>query len=251
MTNRWSKNPGPPGNRARYVRGDRIPLLIVAAVFLSSCGLVRTISLFPPNEQDIVEEFEGQAKFEHNTDNAIYGDAFQGYELYYKIYGNSDAQRERIETEENAVLDPDFDARPRLRNRGFQRLRWEPGSEQRQRPLIDLVAERDTPVEVTVDFTGIDNGGPFVSWERADGEPERRELRRTIAPGDPDVFTTDAADYSPGEHDDVDSDAAEDGDGGFQIVVYVLAYGFDPDERVAVYSFEARRVLEGYVLTTN
>ncbi len=234
------------------VTAVRISLLsivsAIAALVLASCGLVRTISLFPPNEDQIDDELSGESRFIHNTDNAIYGDAFQGYELYYKVYGISVSQRDLLETDENAVLDPDFEARPRLENRGFQRLRWEPNGGRRQRPIVDLVDQREVAVEVELNFAELDSNGPFVEWRRADDSVETRVLRRTVAPGESKDFTTNPNDYTPADHDDVDAGADDGGDGGFQIVVYVLAYGIDPEELVAIYSFEARRVLPQYVL---
>ncbi len=234
-------------SRSRLLRRVALPAIVAAtaALLLASCGLVRTVSLFPPNEDQIDDELSGESTFIHNTDNAIYGDAFQGYELYYKLYGISESQQERAETEENAVLDPDFEARPRLENRGFQRLRWDPGSGQRQRPIVDLAAERDDPVEVELNFAELP---PFVQWTRADGGTETRGLKRTIAEGESKDFSTELDDYSPADHNDVDSRADDDGDGGFQIVVFVLAYGIDPEELVAIYSFETRRVLPRYGL---
>ena len=245
---------GPVSSDRNSKRIWRIAAFLIApaivALFLASCGLVRTISLFPPNEDQIDDELSGESTFVHNTDNSIYGDAFQGYELYYKVYGLSESQEDLVTTEENAVLDPDFEARPRLENRGFQRLRWEPAGGRRQRPIVDLADQRDVAVEVVLNFAELDSNGPFVRWRRADGSVEIRQLRRTVARGESRDFSSSLGDYTPADHDDVDSGAGDDGDGGFQVVVYVLAYGIDPEELVAIYSFEARRVLPQYVLAT-
>lgn len=205
----------------------------------TGCGLQRTVFLYPPKEGTIETNLtDGITTFEHNWEENP--SEFRGYEIYYKLYGTE--QDEKINQEEDSILDPDTQARPRLEALDFVRLRSQ--DEPRARPLIAIPFDkRGDSVTITLNFSGVREGNSaFFEWEAEDGDSERGDLVRTPEPGDYEEFSNDSGNYSS-DQDDVDNNAGSAGSGP-QLVAYVLAYGEDFQELTSVYSFEARSLYQ-------
>lgn len=222
----------------------------VGVLLLSSCGLETTISLCPLDDANIQQDGP-RLSFTHrlcadDTPSLVQVEAFRGYDIYYRIYGDTsadDTQQEQRDDDIDAILDPEREAALSLDSRDYRRIEARRADDRDQRtgrPTIDLSASdaaRQGPVGVVIDFSGVlADEEPFVEWgESENGNGDRRILRRNIDV-DNNRFTSDEDDYSANDAD-VDNQVAED-ETVFEIVLFAVSFGRDAGRPIS--SFEAR-----------
>lgn len=183
---------------------------------------------------------------------------FQGYELYYKVYGSN--QNEAQQSDEDAIegtSDP-FSA---LNDRGFRRFQLQDPERQRPPVIARVTPPADEPVTFSLDFSdaiGIaPTNNPVLRIDRDDSDTVEYRLVRTIQ-ADTGDFGTDAsrrsftntseprwlidnsADAAP--HADVHSDY--DGVTNVSILIYAIGQALDIDTLTPIRSLDALRLIE-------
>ncbi len=231
--------------RARVYRALGIALFTV--LFATSCGLESTISLCPlPEAEDSNIDEDGIGiRFDHllcgeSNPPVAQIDSFRGYDIYYRIYGDTEEQQSRLDADVEAIQDPERQATTTLNARNYRRLEsFFTDNSRAGRPTIDLSgndALRTGPVEVTIDFSEIDGDEATAQWEAANGSGDERILRRNID-ADDTSFSSDSDDYSSG---DPDVDNQVENGSRLQIVLFAVSLGRAPEELAQITSFEAR-----------
>lgn len=234
------------------------------ALVLGSCGLESTLSLCPLDEDS--NEVDGVfIQFTHElcgggNPPVAQIDAFRGYDIYYRIYGDSANQDSRREADIEAIEDRQRQAVTTLNARNYQRVEVFEGPDRGlPPPTIDLSgseALRRGPVEVSIDFSDLDEDSELdgdndatASWSTPSGDVSRVLGRYNES--DNRAFTTDRSDYSADDAD-VDNQLSDD-DLAYEIVLFAVSYGRDPDEFGAISSFEARLLTSpnGLVIATD
>ncbi|TVQ25565.1 MAG: hypothetical protein EA383_08060 [Spirochaetaceae bacterium] len=228
--------------------------LAVLLLSLTACGLLTGVRIVAPPR--VLETTISSVRFEHRIEpNGFNG--FQGYELYYKIYGESSDQVSRKQADENAVSGSS-DPFSTLNNRGFRRFQLEEDPQDRSRPEVIARVRNPTDEDVVflLDFLPAINrtGNPNLQIQR-DTSPEEYRLIRTITADsddfgrsssrrrfdstiDPRYFEADGV--TP--HADVDSEY--DGDTSVSIVIFAIGQAFDVNTLSPVRSIEAVRLVE-------
>ena len=233
---------------AAHSRGRILPRLLPVGLctllLLGSCGLESTISLCPLPEDSNIDPIV--ISFEHllcgtSSPPPAQVNAFRGYDLYYRIYGDSNNQQSRRDADIEAIQDPQRQAVTTLNARNYRRFETFNTQDQAlSRPTIDLSdsnALRRGPVDVTIDFSNLEGDNDVtVTWNTS-SEEVTRVLRRNNE-SDNGTFTTDGTDYTAGDAD-VDNQLGDE-DLGYEIVLFAVSFGRDPDELGAISSFEAR-----------
>ncbi len=234
----------------RPVRTAVLPALLL--LNLTACGLLTGVRIVAPPR--VLETTLSSVRFEHRLDpNGFNG--FQGYELYYKIYGESSDQQSRKQADENAVSGSS-DPFSTLNNRGFRRFQLEDPDVTRPGVIARVRNPTDEDVVFLLDFLPAINrtGNPNLQIQR-DTSPEEYRLIRTIS-ADPDDFgrslsrrrfdsTTEPRyfeDDGVTPHADVDSEY--DGETAVSIVIFAIGQAFDVNTLSPVRSIEAVRLVE-------
>ncbi|MFP4509004.1 MAG: hypothetical protein ACLFNQ_02630 [Spirochaetaceae bacterium] len=232
-----------------------MPSTLFVVCMIASCGLTTGVRVISPPERR--SSTINSVVFEHALpQNDDVG--FQGYELYYKIYGNN--QSEAQEADENAI-EGTSDPFSVLNERGFRRFQLEDIDRERPPVIAHVIPPVDEPVTFSLDFlraTGPSpESNPVLLIERGDADPVEYRLVRTIqaAPGDFGSEASRRAFNEPGEprwlvdgsddaapHADVDSDY--DGISQVSILIYAIGQALDVNTLTPIRSLDALQLIE-------
>lgn len=241
--------------RAGQGRASRSAFTLLILLIMASCGLttgVRVIS--PPTRQSSAIN---SVIFEHalpQNDDA----GFQGYELYYKIYGSNQVEAQQSDEDAVANTSDPFSA---LNDRGFRRFQLQDPDRQRPPVIARVTPPSDEPVTFTLDFSGAigpdPDNNPVLRIDRDDSDPVVYQLVRTIR-ADTGDFGTDASRRSftdtreprwlvdgpdgPVPHADVHSDY--DGVSTVSILIYAIGQALDTNTLTPIRSLDALRLVE-------
>jgi hypothetical protein len=226
-------------------------LVLLASALISGCGVESAPFIAGPRNGDVdYIEDPAQITFLHN-DNENDTDEFEGYELYYKIYEDSDSgcqSGEDCRNDRDYVLNELVQTGPaRLLGRAFRRMVQ--GNSPGEVPNIPVSAgQKNKEFEVLIDLFAED-GGPQRTAEATwpDGPAELN--RNVTRAGNPSQYKNflDRGEYA----DDDDDLTAVSGsiqtvisNGNLYMSVYALGYGIDPASLQPLYS---EPVFLGYV----
>jgi len=238
---RMTEKPGEGRGRGRHFNHECVPKLRLIAIMACSaltfnqCGLplaYKQLIAPEPVYNTGVEYFE----FKKVTDAADVESEFRGFELYYRFYDEATADIEFANTFEE------------LAAKGYRRVNsaTDKVGTMPSRPLIPVSLipnDRDDIFTVRIDFTSITAPDPIITaTETDDAVPVPLDL-----PIDIEDFRRAVAAESPSEEYKQFSDFTETDDDIatlvwplFQIegklVLYVLSYGIDIAENLALYS---------------
>lgn len=205
-------------------RGRALPLLTILLLTVAvSCGLPSYPALYPP----LIPEFptESSLDFTFAIPSGNNSSVFQGFEIYYKLYTDSDL--ETLDTELPAIID--F---PTLLGHGYHRLLLSGSSStEDQKPLVPSENDPDLPALI-IDFSPLSFSGENASkYPSLTAGGETYTLARNAAEANmpvrrkgfsPDEFAKGEADVPQTFTTDPDSPGSR-----LFIAIFVLSYGVD------------------------
>ena len=218
----------------------RFAVLVVALVFVLSCGIPQFLYLEPPVFVSI-DSVGATFVFSHVPGDPGNDESFLGYEIYYRFYDPSTS--ETAATTDAAAIEA---AAPGnvvvvLQGRGYRRIYPEIES---IKPLLKIASadKQDSTLDVTVTFptTQSDRSGTPASavWKAYPPEVLLRDQGFAESYGDETFFSVDIDAEPAADPEDEDVPPLLAGPPGqVHMGIVVIAYGIDYDGTIAeIYS---------------